>query len=210
MERYTFTNFEVFHCGSLNFSQLSSLRETSQITYCKVVHFVSPFSGIWTSAWAAARSTTKPTERRWSRFRSQSEGKTSTSSKLGQSTLKNLILSRALNLSFLSCERRKYKSTLKNLLVSRLESRLLVNVEKCFFTNPNLTPTHRHVNDSIMELLIMCYGCKTSSSGKVIGVIPHMPYSRHSEYLNDKNVFHLYLQGCERYGNGDLDHRLRL
>ena len=32
-----------------------------------------------------------------------------------------------------------------------------------------------------MELLIMCYACKTSSCNKVIGVIPYMPYSRQSE-----------------------------
>jgi phosphoribosylpyrophosphate synthetase len=32
-----------------------------------------------------------------------------------------------------------------------------------------------------MELLIMCYACKTSSCSKVIGVIPYMPYSRQSK-----------------------------
>ena len=39
----------------------------------------------------------------------------------------------------------------------------------------------RHVNDSIMELLITCYACKSASCKRVIGVIPYMPYSRHSE-----------------------------
>lgn len=35
------------------------------------------------------------------------------------------------------------------------------------------------VNDSIMELLIMCYACKTSSARKVIGE-PHyyLPFTR--------------------------------
>ncbi len=48
-----------------------------------------------------------------------------------------------------------------------------------FYSVANLV---RHVNDSIMELLIMCYACKTSSCNKVIGVIPYMPYSRQSEF----------------------------
>ena len=39
----------------------------------------------------------------------------------------------------------------------------------------------RQVNDSIMELLIMCYACKSSSCKRVIGVIPYMPYSRQSK-----------------------------
>ncbi|XP_059081022.1 phosphoribosyl pyrophosphate synthase-associated protein 1-like isoform X1 [Tigriopus californicus] len=44
------------------------------------------------------------------------------------------------------------------------------------------------VNDSIMELLIMCYACKTSSCNKVIGVIPHMPYSRHTKMRRRGNI----------------------
>ena len=40
----------------------------------------------------------------------------------------------------------------------------------------------KQVNDSIMELLIMCYACKTSSCNRVIGVIPYMPYSRQSKF----------------------------
>ena len=46
------------------------------------------------------------------------------------------------------------------------------------------------VNDSIMELLIMCYACKTSSCNRVIGVIPYMPYSRQSMWLGI--VFSIY------------------
>lgn len=37
------------------------------------------------------------------------------------------------------------------------------------------------VNDSIMEMLIMCYACKTSSARKVIGVVPYLPYSKQSK-----------------------------
>ena len=36
----------------------------------------------------------------------------------------------------------------------------------------------KEVNDTIMELLIMAYACKTASSRRIIGVIPYMPYSR--------------------------------
>ncbi|XP_040570463.1 phosphoribosyl pyrophosphate synthase-associated protein 1 isoform X4 [Lepeophtheirus salmonis] len=41
----------------------------------------------------------------------------------------------------------------------------------------------RDVNNTIMELLIMCYACKTSSCNKVIGVIPYMPYSQQSKMV---------------------------
>lgn len=34
------------------------------------------------------------------------------------------------------------------------------------------------VNDTIMELLIMAYACRTSCAARVIAVIPYMPYSR--------------------------------
>lgn len=33
-------------------------------------------------------------------------------------------------------------------------------------------------NNSIMEMLIMSYACKTSSAKKVVGVIPYLPYSK--------------------------------
>lgn len=35
------------------------------------------------------------------------------------------------------------------------------------------------VNDVIMEMLIMCYGCKTAAARRIIGVVPYLPYSRH-------------------------------
>ena len=40
----------------------------------------------------------------------------------------------------------------------------------------------RDVNNSIMEMLIMCYACKSNSCGKVIGVIPYLPYSAQSKW----------------------------
>jgi ribose-phosphate pyrophosphokinase len=33
-------------------------------------------------------------------------------------------------------------------------------------------------NNSIMEMLILAYACKTSSSRKIVGVIPYLPYSK--------------------------------
>lgn len=36
-------------------------------------------------------------------------------------------------------------------------------------------------NDHIMELLIMCYACKTSCARNIIGVIPYLPYSKQSK-----------------------------
>ena len=36
----------------------------------------------------------------------------------------------------------------------------------------------RDVNNCIMELLIMAYGCRTSSAKSIVGVIPYMPYSK--------------------------------
>lgn len=37
------------------------------------------------------------------------------------------------------------------------------------------------VNDSIMEMLITCYAAKTSSAKQVIGVMPYLPYCKHSK-----------------------------
>lgn len=36
-------------------------------------------------------------------------------------------------------------------------------------------------NDNVMELLIMCYACKTSCARNIIGVIPYLPYSKQSK-----------------------------
>ncbi|CAB4066421.1 Ribose-phosphate pyrophosphokinase 3,Phosphoribosyl pyrophosphate synthase-associated protein 2,Ribose-phosphate pyrophosphokinase 4,Ribose-phosphate pyrophosphokinase 5,Ribose-phosphate pyrophosphokinase,Ribose-phosphate pyrophosphokinase 1,Phosphoribosyl pyrophosphate synthase-associated protein 1,Ribose-phosphate pyrophosphokinase 2,Ribose-phosphate pyrophosphokinase A [Lepeophtheirus salmonis] len=46
----------------------------------------------------------------------------------------------------------------------------------------------RDVNNTIMELLIMCYACKTSSCNKVIGVIPYMPYSQQTKMRRRGNI----------------------
>ena len=37
------------------------------------------------------------------------------------------------------------------------------------------------VNDSIMEMLITCYAAKTASAKRVIGVMPYLPYCKHSK-----------------------------
>ena len=46
----------------------------------------------------------------------------------------------------------------------------------------------KEVNDSIMELLIMCYACKTSSCRRVIGVIPYLPYSSQTKMRRRSNI----------------------
>ncbi len=40
----------------------------------------------------------------------------------------------------------------------------------------------RECNNSVMEMLIMAYACKTSSARKVVGVIPYLPYSRQCKH----------------------------
>lgn len=47
-----------------------------------------------------------------------------------------------------------------------------------------LFPRHtgsKDVNNSIMELLIMAYTCKTSSAKNIVGVLPYLPYSKQSK-----------------------------
>ncbi|XP_077491502.1 phosphoribosyl pyrophosphate synthase-associated protein 2 isoform X1 [Amblyomma americanum] len=39
----------------------------------------------------------------------------------------------------------------------------------------------KDVNNSIMELLIMAYCCKTSCARKIVGVIPYLPYGKQSK-----------------------------
>lgn len=46
----------------------------------------------------------------------------------------------------------------------------------------------KDVNDSIMELLIMCYACKTSSCNDVIGVLPYLPYCSHTKMRRRGNI----------------------
>lgn len=45
----------------------------------------------------------------------------------------------------------------------------------------NIFCIKREPNDHIMELLIMCYACKTSCARNIIGVIPYLPYSKQSK-----------------------------
>jgi len=40
------------------------------------------------------------------------------------------------------------------------------------------TATGKDLNNSIMELLIMAYCCKTSSAQRLVAVIPYLPYSK--------------------------------
>ena len=46
----------------------------------------------------------------------------------------------------------------------------------------------KDVNDSLMELLIMSYACKTSSCRKVIGVVPYIPYSKQTKMKRRGNI----------------------
>ena len=43
------------------------------------------------------------------------------------------------------------------------------------------TATHTNVNDAIMELLFMCYTCRTSAAKKIVGVLPYLPYSKQTK-----------------------------
>ena len=45
----------------------------------------------------------------------------------------------------------------------------------------------RDINNSVMEMLIMAYACKTSTARRIVGVIPYLPYSRQCKLL----VIHL-------------------
>jgi len=40
---------------------------------------------------------------------------------------------------------------------------------------------YRDVNNDVIEMLIMAYACKTSSSRKIVGVLPYLPYSKQSK-----------------------------
>ncbi|XP_046856712.1 phosphoribosyl pyrophosphate synthase-associated protein 2-like [Xenia sp. Carnegie-2017] len=45
-----------------------------------------------------------------------------------------------------------------------------------------------NVNDALMELLITCYACKTSSAKKIIAVVPYLPYSKQSKMRNRGSI----------------------
>lgn len=40
-------------------------------------------------------------------------------------------------------------------------------------------------NNSIMEMLIMAYACKTSSAKQIVGVIPYIPYSKQCKFESE-------------------------
>ena len=44
------------------------------------------------------------------------------------------------------------------------------------------------VNDDIMELLMLCYACKTNACRRVIGVIPYLPYNKHTKMKSRGNI----------------------
>ena len=44
------------------------------------------------------------------------------------------------------------------------------------------------VNNSIMELLIMAYACKTSSCKNIIGVVPYLPYCQQTKMRRRGNI----------------------
>jgi len=46
----------------------------------------------------------------------------------------------------------------------------------------------KDINNIVMEMLIMSYACKTSSAGKIVGVIPFLPYSRQSKMRNRGSI----------------------
>merc|ERR1712223_914160 len=46
----------------------------------------------------------------------------------------------------------------------------------------------KDVNNSIMEMLIMCYACKSNSCKNIIGVIPYLPYSAQTKMRRRGNI----------------------
>jgi len=46
----------------------------------------------------------------------------------------------------------------------------------------------KDVNNSIMEMLIMCYACKSNSCNNIIGVIPYLPYSAQTKMRRRGNI----------------------
>merc|ERR1711976_563937 len=42
----------------------------------------------------------------------------------------------------------------------------------------------KDINNTVMEMLIMAYACKTSTARKIVGVIPYLPYSRQCKMIS--------------------------
>ena len=51
----------------------------------------------------------------------------------------------------------------------------------------------RDCNNSIMEMLIMAYACKTSTARRVVGVIPYLSYSQQCKKLAQCKLNHVCL-----------------
>ena len=51
----------------------------------------------------------------------------------------------------------------------------------------------RDINNTVMEMLIMAYACKTSTSRKIVGVIPYLPYSRQCKIQNTWLYFRVFI-----------------
>lgn len=43
------------------------------------------------------------------------------------------------------------------------------------------TATHTNVNDSIVEMLLMAYTCKTSAAKNIVGILPYLPYGKQTK-----------------------------
>lgn len=43
------------------------------------------------------------------------------------------------------------------------------------------TATHTNVNDSIVEMLLMGYTCKTSAAKNIVGILPYLPYGKQTK-----------------------------
>lgn len=57
-----------------------------------------------------------------------------------------------------------------------------------WFLNKISSSENINVNDALMELLITCYACKTSSAKKIIAVVPYLPYSKQSKMRNRGSI----------------------
>jgi len=46
----------------------------------------------------------------------------------------------------------------------------------------------KDINNTVMEMLIMAYACKTSNAKKIVGVLPYMPYSRQCKMISERSA----------------------
>lgn len=62
----------------------------------------------------------------------------------------------------------------------------------------------RDVNDSVMELLIMAYACKTSCAKRIIGVVPYLPYSKQCRMRKRGSIVSKLI--AKMYGKAGFSH----